>query len=50
MAKKEKQRGLGGVYKRGDIYWIYYNRLGKQHRESSKSKRRDDAVRLLKKP
>ena len=48
MAKK-KERGQGGVYKRGDIYWIYYNCKGKQERESSKSKRRDDAMRLLKK-
>jgi len=47
--EKKKTRGMGGIYKRGEVYWVYYNRHGKQYRESTKSTREDDAVRLLKK-
>lgn len=43
-----QQRGMGSVYLRGDVYWIKYYRNGKPKRESSHSKKRDDALRLLK--
>jgi hypothetical protein len=54
------ERGLGGVYqpsykdyKTGEkrlspIWWIFFNINGEQKRLSSKSKNRNDAVRLLK--
>ena len=41
-------RGLGGIYKRGSVYWIRYRHRGKQYRESARSTERRDAVRLLK--
>lgn len=41
--------GMGHVYQRGHIWWIAYSKAGMgQQRESSKSRRREDAVRLLK--
>ena len=40
---------MGMIYKRGNIYWIKYYRNGKPERESSRSKKRSDARRLLKK-
>ena len=40
---------MGMIYKRGNIYWIKYYQNGKPHRESSKSTKRSDARRLLKK-
>ena len=40
-------KGQGGVYQRGDIYWIRYSHRGEKHRESSASTRRSDAVALL---
>lgn len=43
-----KQRGLGGLYQRGNVWWIYYSFRGKAYRESSKSGIRSDAVKLLK--
>ena len=44
-----KARGTGSVYKRGNTWWIQYHFRGKRHRESSGSKRRTDAVALLRK-
>ena len=41
------QKGQGGVYLRGDTYWIRYSHRGEKHRESSASTRRSDAVALL---
>ena len=41
-------RGLGGVYKRGPVYWIRYHHRGREFRESARSTDRGDAVRLLK--
>ena len=41
-------RGMGGVYRRGPVYWIRYYHRGREHRESSRSAERRDAVRLLK--
>ena len=41
--------GMGHMYQRGHIWWIAYSKAGLgQQRESSKSRRREDAVRLLK--
>ena len=40
-------RGLGGVYKRGPVYWIRYHHRGREYRESSRSPERADAVALL---
>lgn len=41
------QKGQGGVYRRGEIYWIRYSHRGEKQRESSASTRRSDAVALL---
>jgi integrase len=41
-------RGMGGVYKRGPVWWIRYAHHGRKVRESSGSSQRTDAVRLLK--
>ena len=38
---------MGSIYKRGHVYWIKYYRSGQSFRESSKSDRKSDAVRLL---
>jgi len=43
-----KTRGLGGVYQRGNIWWIHYSFRGKAYRESSESVDRRAAVKLLK--
>ncbi len=43
------QKGQGGVYRRGDVWWIRYSHRGQKHRESSESTRRSDAVSLLQK-
>ena len=40
---------MGSIYKRGNIFWIKYYRYGKPYRESSKSNRKADAKRLLRK-
>src|SRR5205809_690255 len=45
---EDSMRGLGGIYKRGSVYWIRYRHRGKQYRESVCSTERADAVRLLK--
>ena len=42
-----KARGLGRVYQRGRIWWIQYSFRGRRRRESSRSARRTDAVKLL---
>ena len=46
MARK---RGMGCVYKRGQIFWIKYSLRGHPYLESSHSDREADAKRLLKK-
>src|SRR5215472_5743036 len=43
-----KRRGLGGIYQRGKIWWIYYSFRGTPYRESSGSTNEVDAKRLLK--
>ena len=40
-------RGDGRVFRRGQIWWVAYYHHGQEHRESSKSRERKDAVRLL---
>src|SRR5215471_11655631 len=39
--------GMGSLFRRGRIWWITYNRQGRQFRESSGSAERADAIRLL---
>src|SRR5215831_7340585 len=47
-AKRSGQmKGMGRVYKRGNVYWIEYWHRGKQYRESSKSSKESDAWKLL---
>jgi integrase len=41
-------RGLGNVYKRGEVYWVRYHHRGRELRESSRSTERANAVALLK--
>lgn len=45
MARK---RGMGCVYKRGQIYWIKYSLRAHPYLESSYSNKEGDAKRLLK--
>ena len=40
-------RGLGGIYKRGPVYWVLYHHGGREYRETSRSRERSDAVALL---
>jgi hypothetical protein len=40
-------RGMGGVYRRGRVYWIRYHQRGREYRESARSADRADALRLL---
>jgi len=40
---------MGSVYKRGNIWWVRYSRSGKDFYESSKSRKKTVAARLLKK-
>jgi integrase len=42
-------RGMGRVFKRGEIYWIAYCHRGKEVRESARSTQEADAKKLLKK-
>ena len=46
--RTEQMRGLGGIYKRGPVYWIRYHHRGREYRESARSLERGGAVRLLK--
>src|SRR5690606_7836809 len=41
--------GTGRVYQRGNIWWIDYSFRGKRHQESSKSTKKSDATKLLRK-
>ncbi len=38
---------MGELKKRGNVWWVRYNRNGRRFEESSKSKLKQDAVRLL---
>ena len=40
-------RGNGRVFQRGSIWWVAYYDQGQEHRESSRSRQRRQAVRLL---
>lgn len=40
-------RGMGRVYKRGDVWWIEFWHNNRQYRESSKSEKKSDAEKLL---
>ena len=40
-------RGNGRVFQRGQVWWIAYYDNGREHRESSSSRERKDAVKLL---
>ena len=44
-----KAYGLGTLYRRAQVWWIQYSARGKLHRESSHSRVRADAARLLRK-
>ncbi len=39
--------GLGTIYRRGRVWWIKWSTDGKRRRESSKSERDTDAIKLL---
>src|SRR2546427_6689036 len=39
--------GVGTIYRRGRVWWVKYSVHGKRLRESSKSTRESDAIRLL---
>jgi len=41
-------RGMGGIFKRGPVWWIRYGHRGRKYRESSKSPDRAVALALLK--
>lgn len=41
-------RGMGRIFKRGEIFWIAYSHRAKEYRESSGSTRESQARRLLK--
>jgi hypothetical protein len=40
-------RGMGRVYRCGDVWWVQYSFRGRKVRESSHSDERPNAVRLL---
>jgi hypothetical protein len=40
-------RGMGRIFKRGEVWWISYYVNGKERRESARSSRDTDARRLL---
>ena len=40
-------RGDGRVFQRGQVWWVAYYQDGREHRESSKSRERKEAVRIL---
>ncbi len=44
----KKMTGMGGIYQRGRVYWVWYYHFGKKYQESSKSYDDRVAVRLLK--
>lgn len=46
---KSCRRGLGGVYQRGDTWWVQFYCRGRKYRESAESSNRSAAVQLLKK-
>ena len=49
MPGDKGEYGLGRVYKRGKTWWIAYHHHGKKVRESSRSHRKTDAIKRLRK-
>ncbi len=49
MPRGKLPRGMGGIFKRGGVWWIRYHHRGKQVRESSFSDNDKVAEKLLKK-
>jgi integrase len=47
-AGKEKVYRMGSVFQRGKVWWIKYYKDGKPYRESSRSRKKTEAERLLK--
>ena len=45
--RKQHIRGFGVIYRRGTVWWIKYSVDGRRRRESSKSERDGDAIKLL---
>lgn len=45
---KRRERGEGGVYLRGNLWWIFYQKNGKKVMEGSGSRIKTDALKLLK--
>lgn len=43
----QRARGLGRIYRRGEVWWIQYGYRGQDRRESTHSSLRSDAVKLL---
>jgi hypothetical protein len=48
-AKSRNLPGVGTIYLRGNVWWIKYSFRGRRVRESSKSTRERDAIKLLRK-
>ena len=48
MSATGNNYGMGRIYQRGRVWWLQYSLAGEKFRESSKSERRGDAVKLLK--
>lgn len=48
MTTQKNMRGMGRTFQRGRRWWIALYVHGTEHRESAKSTRESDAVRLLK--
>jgi integrase len=46
--KKPRPRGMGRVFQRGEIWWVAYWHRGKEFRETSRSAKKVDADKLLK--
>jgi integrase len=43
----KRPKGTGHVYRRGDVWWLKYHRMGKQYFESSRSGEKSEAEKLL---
>jgi integrase len=49
VGKSHRGLGFGTIYSRGRIWWIRYSVRGQRVRESTKSTRENDAIKLLRK-
>src|SRR5206468_2919987 len=45
---KDKTRGMGSIFQRGEIWYVQFYDDGRARQESTKSTARTDAVKLLK--